>query len=92
MVKWQSGSFLESVTGFTTAMTDVDLSDGTKGKSIVYNYKDESINTHPLNITDDVATTFKTIINQGDNKTYIENISKGSNLYSTTNETISREV
>ncbi|WP_121967470.1 hypothetical protein [Myroides sp. N17-2] len=54
-----------------------------------YIYKDETGVAKNITISQDVSNDFNTIVNQGDNKTTIENISKGSNLYSTVKETVS---
>lgn len=56
---------------------------------IYYVYKDETGVAKNITVSQDVSNDFKTIVNQGDNKTTIENISKGSNVYSTVKETVS---
>ncbi|MDR0230315.1 MAG: hypothetical protein LBI72_14825, partial [Flavobacteriaceae bacterium] len=58
------------------------------GDLTYYTYKDETGVVKNITVSQDVSNDFKTIVNQGDNKTVIENISKSSNLYSTTSETV----
>ncbi|MDM1371180.1 hypothetical protein HX052_08635 [Myroides marinus] len=70
------GSYMESVTGLARKVIKVDLADGTKGDAIEYEYTDESGNIHKISVTEDASKTFETIINQGGNKTAIENIVK----------------
>ncbi|MDR2221510.1 MAG: hypothetical protein LBE34_02110 [Flavobacteriaceae bacterium] len=74
--KKEIGKYGESVTGITKNTVKLDLADGTKGDGVEYEYLDESGNTQKISVTQDVANTFQTIINQGGNKTYIENIIK----------------
>ncbi|MDM1369891.1 hypothetical protein HX024_15985, partial [Myroides marinus] len=71
-----AGSYMESVTGLARKVIKVDLADGTKGDAIEYEYTDESGNIHKISVTEDASKTFETIINQGGNKTAIENIVK----------------
>ncbi|MDM1378759.1 hypothetical protein [Myroides marinus] len=70
------GSYVETVTSLERKETQTNLPDNKTGKSIKYEYKDETGKVIDITVTDDVASSFTTIINQGDNKTAIENIIK----------------
>ncbi|MCC9043613.1 hypothetical protein LNQ81_13110 [Myroides sp. M-43] len=53
-----------------------------------YKYDSESPETRYISVSQDVSNDFKTILEQGDNKTYIKNIAESVNNYSTTKEEI----
>ncbi|MDM1503143.1 hypothetical protein HX071_13180, partial [Myroides marinus] len=74
--KEEKGSYAETVTSLERKETQVALPDNKTGKSIKYEYKDETGKVIDITVTDDVASSFTTIINQGENKTAIENIIK----------------